>query len=731
MNFGMRISDRRVARPEALRRAWSRSQRASPRPFRACHPLPKIRDSSPQFALATSLVAIVVLALLGCDEPAATQDTRAQQSVLQRADRGEALIDAATAQLADLPSAIDTELRAPTVILDSTKSVNRQDVLAIAAANPNAPGNPINIIGVPEQNARFKGLGVQSGDILKYFIVEDETVDEERRQSGMARQLAKELTIAQVIDENALLIEGSLPEQVLIPAKIEIWRNLDDRLIEINEKLVRYAERRLPPVGWEPSPDEQVLAQVVAWLNQWLRQSEPKTDWKRDPLLDLLEPQLLSNEQLKPYLSTEALAAEKFEPYDGRLIQEAVWLRDISRWAQGENFNDLARAMALFDWVVRNIQLEPDEGAAPHRPWRVLVDGRGTAEERAWVFALLCRQQALDVVMLEIPGAEGGGRRAEGQQVSGSQPSALSPQPFWLPALMLNGQLYLFDTRLGLPIPGRGGEGVATLAEVQKDDALLRQLDLADSPYPVTSEAANKVIAGIVASPFDLSRRARQLESKLTGDHHLVLTVVPSDVAEQLKSIPGVNGVALWDVPFHTLVNQRTLGRAARHREALAFEPFAVRPLLWKARTRHFQGRREHDNKSSDDVIDDHREAAQFYGAVRPPDTRIARLSSAEERRVNSTAKLDATYWIGLLSFDEGKYEVAADWLSHPQLSEDDSPWSTGARYNLARTLEALKKYDEAVKLLEEDTSPQQHGNRLRARSLKALVEKAKLDESR
>ncbi len=685
--------------------------------------------------LGTWLIAAASVALLpGCREPVATQDTRAQQAILQRADRGEALIDAATAQLADLPSAVDTELRAPTVILDSTKSVNRQDVLAIAAANPNVPGNPINIVGVTTQNARFKGLGVRSGDILKYYIVEDETVDEERRLSGLARQLAKELTIAQVIDDNALLVEGSLPEQVPIPAKIEIWRNLDDRLIEINEKLVRYAERRLPPVGWEPSADEQVLTQVVAWLNQWLRQSEPKTDWKRDPLLNSLDPQLLSDEQLKPYLSTEALAAVVFEPYDGRLIQEAVWLRDISRWAQGDNFNDLARAIALFDWVVRNIQLETDEGAAPHRPWRVLVDGRGTAEERAWVFALLCRQQALDVVMLELPAAVGKTEEsnAEAQQASGPPPSALRPPSFWLPALMLNGQLYLFDTRLGLPIPGPGGEGVATLAEVQQDDALLRQLDLDDARYPVTSDAAKKVVVGIVASPFDLSRRARQLESKLTGDDHLVLTVVPSDVAKQLKSIQGVSGVALWDTPFRTLLNQLTLGRPARHREALAFEPFAVRPLLWKARMRHFQGRQETDNKSQDDAIDDHREAAQLYTSksVRPTDAKIARVSSAEERRVNSTAKLDATYWIGLLSFDEGKYEVAADWLSRPQLSEDDSPWSSGARYNLARTLEVQNKFNEAIKLLEEDTSPQRHGNRLRARTLKARAAAEKQKES-
>jgi TolA-binding protein len=155
----------------------------------------------------------------------------------------------------------------------------------------------------------------------------------------------------------------------------------------------------------------------------------------------------------------------------------------------------------------------------------------------------------------------------------------------------------------------------------------------------------------------------------------------------------------------------------------LAFEPFAVRPLLWKARMRHFQGRRQGDAKSPEDDLDDHREAAQLYTKVRPLDTKIARLSSAEERRVDTTVKQNATYWIGLLSFDDGKFEVAADWLSRPGLADADSPWSSGARYNRARALEAQEKFEEAAKLLEEDTSPQREGNQLRAKMLRAQVE--------
>jgi hypothetical protein len=238
--------------------------------------------------------------------------------------------------------------------------------------------------------------------------------------------------------------------------------------------------------------------------------------------------------------------------------------------------------------------------------------------------------------------------------------------------------------------------------------------------------------ASIVASPFELSRRAMQLQSKLTRDHHLVLTVVPSSMAERLKSIPTFRGVKLWDVPFRTLVEQLSLDQNQRTREALAFEPLAKRPLLWKARVRHFQGRRERDAGAEDEGLDDHREAAQLYTnrSVRPPDTKIAQISSEDERRVDTMAKLAATYWVGLLRFDTAKFDIAEDWLRNPSLRNSNSPWSFGARYNLARALEAQNEFDEAITLLEEDASPQRHGNQLRARVLRAKAEKAKVEEA-
>ena len=190
------------------------------------------------------------MVLPGCHESASTSTKQAQQDELRQADQGEALLKAAAAQLSDLPAAVDTELRPPVVLLDSRKSADGKDVLATCTANPKASADMFNVIKVPAGNSRFRSLGVQSGDILKYYVKEDETVDADSRNAGYSRQLAMDLKVAQVIDDSTLLIESGLNQPVTPARKIEIWRYANDRLQEIHEKLsVRSLSPPAPSVG--------------------------------------------------------------------------------------------------------------------------------------------------------------------------------------------------------------------------------------------------------------------------------------------------------------------------------------------------------------------------------------------------------------------------------------------------------------------------------------------------
>jgi hypothetical protein len=664
-------------------------------------------------ALAASLVVAI-----GCERSARQAgSSTGSTGGLRQSDRGDVLFTAVVGQLRNLSNQIDTELTPPAVILDAKASADGQDVLAIATTHPDFPDGPINHLSTSTFNSRFRNLGVRPGDIVKYYA----GYDEESMESGIYQAVAVDLPVAQVLSDNALLIDGSLRMPVLEPTKIEIWRYVDDRIYEIARKLQTYVKYAQPAFDWEPTPDARVLKQIVERLNQWMRQSPPKVEWSADPLLATLPPSLANDAKLKPLISESALIDLLFQPDEGRLLQEAIWHRDVSRWAQGGSIRPVDRAAALFDWTIRNVQLDADAGALPMRPWEVLLFGHGTAAERAWVFAELCRQQGLEVVALTLPqsadGAADGGKR------------------FWLPALLSDGQLHLFDTRLGLPIPGPGGEGVATLAQVQADPQLLSQLDLDDAKYGVTPDELQHVTASPIADAFQLTRRAKIVESKLTGDDRLVLTAQPSATAERLKGVGGVETVAIWDFPFATLRNQLTIPEDQRRRWARDFEPFAWRPTLYKARVLHFRGHRNEApaNDPTAEVVTDHNEAVQIYTSrlVRPPDRALNSVGSDQKQRIYSAAKDGASYWVGLLLFDDGKFPTAENWFHDPRLSATGgNPWTAGTRYNLARTYEAQGKTAEAAALYEADDSPQRHGSRVRAKRLKSPAAPAPTTEA-
>ena len=149
----------------------------------------------------------------------------------------------------------------------------------------------------------------------------------------------------------------------------------------------------------EEFPSGEMLQQIVDQLNQWVRALEPRDDWKLDPLVVALPAPLAEMPAVRN------LDQLQFPRSDGVALQEAIWLRNVSGWARGTELDDLVQASRLFDWTVRNIQLETVRDPEANQrlgqmPWETLFLGRGMAVERAWVFMLLARQQGLDVVLL-------------------------------------------------------------------------------------------------------------------------------------------------------------------------------------------------------------------------------------------------------------------------------------------------------------------------------------------
>ncbi|MBN2024222.1 MAG: hypothetical protein JW809_15675 [Pirellulales bacterium] len=488
------------------------------------------------------------------------------------------------------------------------------------------------------------------------------------------------------------------------------------------EEYLQYAVRSLNRLD-QFGPGE-MQPQIVDWLNQWIKDQTVPSDWKVDPLVGTLPAELAGMDEVK------SLDRLTFRRDDGSALQEAVWMRDVSNRARGGQLDDLVRARRLFDWVVQNVQLEPDPAdpakAIPNRPWETLLLGRGTAVERAWVFLLLLRHQDIDAAILALP-AEGGAARP------------------WAVGALVEGQLYLFDPALGLPIPAPDGvqfddEGQlnvqpATLAQVAADDALLRQLDLEGAPYPVRAEQLKDVVAWVEGSPAALSARMAMVQSRLTGPDKVLLTAEPSRAAKHIGDAPGAGEARLWPWPFEVARRRAQLGPAETAQVETAMRPFRVGRSypLWRARTLYFKGE-----------LSGPQGAAFFFRQARPPQWRQAEMwKAASETADTSTdaddarttteafqrAKVDASYWAGLVASALGNYDAAADYF-HVRTLEDNpnGPWTAGARYNLARLLERLGRRSEAIALLEQDdASPSAPGNRLRAAWLKTAKAEATL----
>ena len=513
--------------------------------------------------------------------------------------------------------------------------------------------------------------------------------------------------------------------------------------------------------------DEAMQKQIVSQLNAWVRGKKPPQGWEPDPMIKTLPESL----QTEPLLAE--LAKMEFRPYDGMALYEATTLRDVADWAAGDQVDPVAQAKHLFDWTVRNIQLEPDQkdGARPagsgdfQTPWETLLFGKGTAQDRAWVFMLLLRQRSIDSVLLTL------------QDVQKKQHTP------WAVAVLVKGKLYLFDPRIGLPIPAENGirtdpkTGLsihpATLDEVARKPELLRSLDLDKNiPYPVNAKSLKDITALLEASPTYLSARMDFLGSQLVGDDRMVLTAIPSALAEQLKKHPEIKSVALWEHPYRVVAAVANPTEPMRRSWAVAMRPFrlerriersidrqtgaqavsqaqapfmryvgeekesegerriAVTAPLWKARLLYLKGNFLGENG-----------ATRYFQMARPSNKALSgiaaaaaaddsdNVSGATLKATWEKAKQDASYWLGVMSFERAKYGPAIDYfvkrvLDPPKAdleSDTKSPWTSGATYNLGRTFEAEGRFTEAIGTYRKNEKcPNRWQSELRARLLES-----------
>ncbi len=362
-------------------------------------------------------------------------------------------------------------------------------------------------------------------------------------------------------------------------------------------------------------------------LNQWINSKPQTVEWELDPLVNTW------SEQVRLAADLEAIESLNFLPRDAQYLQLSAWTDGLTKWLaehpqrvadfryllyptiQGltseelnelrnadkpvsallaksypelneEQVNQLALTWQLFDWTVRNLQLEelasppsadevqlfalnrsdydlPAAMGVPGPGYKRLPDqamkiGRGDAWERGRVFLAMMRS-------LKLPAAWIAYRPL--------LPADAPPTPRLL-VVVIGDQGFLFDPALGLPVPSIAHGGIATIQEATSNPKIFTQLDVADFElsgrnrsaieYPIREWAPEDLTLVLDASPASLSKRMKLMEQSLTGTRRLQLFDHATAKAEQLRRSTGIENAILWDVPVFVDHYRKAFDQAVR-----------------------------------------------------------------------------------------------------------------------------------------------------------------------
>jgi len=520
--------------------------------------------------------------------------------------------------------------------------------------------------------------------------------------------------------------------------------------------------------------EENARQQIVYHLNKWrLDASNPATAVKADELPEILR---TISDVVPTTAMQRSVLQSNFSAADVNHIRDSYLFRQIVQWVDQDHGEDpifaawlqsleselgadeagrLRTALRLFDWTIRNIALEPAQQGAdfPSPPqfslgmtfqgpgyrqtdYETVLRGTGDAWQRTGIFTQLCRQADLPAAALAVQSID------SGELVT------------WGIGVLIGKEVYLFEPELGMPIPGPDQVGIATLSQARRDASILRRLNVPGFfDYPWAKEDIQQNIALLNVLPIGLSPRMSHLQAGLTGDRRMVVYVDAATQSTQWDAAAGVAGVRLWKVPLQAEVYQLELARAAdrdprigfwyRSRWAMMEADFGSAKQLARGRWEHLHGR------FADDEVENEKGARTYYLTQRAPEFEIDDLridvdlqkayGIRRELRADPEmydmqiqqiqdlmrlGKRTATYWLSLVQYEDQRYETAMSWLADRVLNENQrSFWEPAARYNLARTAEQLGDFERAIELYKTEGSPQEHGNRIRARLIGRNVE--------
>ena len=477
--------------------------------------------------------------------------------------------------------------------------------------------------------------------------------------------------------------------------------------------------------------------------------------------ISLVSDRMAASQRYQPF-ELYRLAADNMDASKSDKPVDEIF-KQLNGIDNADDAQHLAESAKVFDWICRNINLESDapideseiedlaldpdkEGAAAgvpglgyqRYPWQTMLYGRGDYVERAKLMMLMLRHLQIDSVML-----------AAGE----------TAKP-WAVAVNIGGDYFLFDTKLGLPIPGEKLGSIATLAMVQKNPKLLTSLDLTtdesladNTKYWIRPDDLNSLTALLYASPDAASKRMKALQGDLDVELRKLTSLASnkSDTSENESSLQSnnnrmliscgldqtkerltkVDGVTFepWDIAFKTH-QYRGVIRTAIERGSSEDEA----KLGWFYRTeayvngfRPYRTARGRFFKAKFQVVEDKRSLNALQGWKNQmfsdddignlsTDADMQRIHGIRQENQNSQAfantlasvqsqmrliRIDAKLFMAQSLFDNANEGGIRGWLEDLKANSSDDPFDDNGRWNDAVNY-LLSRSFESQKLYDE-----------------------------
>jgi hypothetical protein len=509
-----------------------------------------------------------------------------------------------------------------------------------------------------------------------------------------------------------------------------------------------------------PVTRDKVTKEVLVQLNTWI-ENVPKENFQYTTPA-LYQP-LPADWASRPDVNNPAQLT--FDAWDVDYLFQCKLMRNLADWIIATPVRDrllqpsidglkskldanaaakFEEAYKLFDWTVRNISLvgaakdvekltldprgplrEPPIGCSK-LPWETVLYSEGDFVERGRVFTALAHQRGIDTVWVSING------------------TATSPGYLWAIGVPIAGQLYLFESKLGMPIVDPDTLAFATLKDARENERILARLDLPGQfDYVVNPGDLASVALLVDALPTSMSARMKVLEKSLLGSDRMNLFVDSDALATAIRKSYPNDPIVLWQTPL--------LARdiAAQIREMLRTPSQAAAQYInaygvWFLETPAAQARFRH-LKGTFESTDDEEGALTIYMKCRVDDETIGKMgydpdlqkeygitkdiSDTKEsfeakvrqsQMLYAVAKVDANFLLAQLHYDRGNFEATVNWLEKRILPDKRAEkWHAASSYLLARAKIELGQNDLAEEKLIFQPSPQEPGNRLRLRILR------------